>query len=156
MFSQRHRDITSSVFCLMTGAVFSSGSLKYGGLHVGFPNATFFPFAGGIVLMLLSLILLVSRFPRNAEIKKDSEFFPRQDSWKRILITVCVLFLYNLSLSYLGFMISNLLFMIVLLRSIEPERWRTVFLASVLTAVASHILFVTLLQVEMPKGFFGV
>jgi len=41
------------------------------------------------------------------------------------------------------------------LRWIEPQRWRTVFIFALLTAVLSYTLFVAL-KVELPQGFLGI
>jgi hypothetical protein len=37
----------------------------------------------------------------------------------------------------------------------EPKAWRTTVLLALLTAVLSYMLFVVLLEVQLPKGLLG-
>ena len=155
--TQRHRDVVSSVFCIVIGVLFCLGSTKFGDIRSGFPSAGFFPFIGGVLLISLSTILLIwTRIGKEAEKGKIIKFFPQKDSLKRLVITLSVLFMYSVSLVYLGFFITTFLFMILLLKCLEPQRWMTVLIIAFLTSISAYSLFVILLKVQLPIGVFGI
>jgi hypothetical protein len=60
------------------------------------------------------------------------------------------LFVYPLLLERLGYLITTLLVLIILFRSMN-NRWSSVLLASVLTVLVSYLLF-TYLGIRFPKG----
>ncbi len=150
--TQRCRDTISSLVCFGTGLAFLIGSLRFGGIRAAIPNAGLFPFLGGLALMTLSLILLILTIKKKADVKKDS-FFPQPYSWKRLLFLILALFAYQFTLEYLGFSVANFLFMVLMLRLIEPQKWTTTLVFSFLTAVFSYLLFRSLLKVEFPGLF---
>jgi putative tricarboxylic transport membrane protein len=152
MLTQRRRDTMSSLVCFGTGLAFLIGSLRFGGIRAAIPNAGFFPFLGGLALMTLSLILLISTIKKKPELK-TGKFFPQPYSWKRLLFLILSLFAYQLTLEYLGFSIANFLFMVLMLRLIEPQKWTMTLMVSFLTTVFSYLLFKSLLKVEFPGLF---
>jgi putative tricarboxylic transport membrane protein len=154
LMTQRNRDVISSIFCIGVGIIFCAGSIKYGDIRAGFPNAGFFPFMGGGVLILLSSIQLfgIFRTDRKAQEDKSEAFFPQHDSLKRIMITLAILFFYCVALVYVGFLIATFLFMVLLLRCIEPQRWTVILITAFLTSICSYILFEILLKAQFPRG----
>ena len=154
--TQRHRDVVSSVFCIVIGVLFCLGSTKYGGIW-SFPSAGFFPFIGGVILISLSIMLLIwTSMGKEAGRDKITKFFPQKDSLKRLVITLSVLFMYSISLVYLGFFITTSLFMILLLKLLEPQKWTTTLIIAFLTSISAYLLFVTLLKLQLPIGVFGI
>jgi putative tricarboxylic transport membrane protein len=155
--TQKDRSIVSSLFCIVVGALFCIGSRKYGDLRAGFPNAGFFPFVGGALMILLSLIQLVATFlAKNEKVVQTVAFFPQRDTPKRLSVTLVILFLYGISLNYLGFLITTFLFIVALLKFLEPQKWTTVFIGAFLTSILSYTLFEILLKVQLPKGMIGI
>lgn len=159
MFDQKLRDLISSLVCIGFGMIFCIGSVRYGDVRSGIPSAGFFPFVGGIMLIALSLVELISAIA--AKNKKDDkskreQFFPQRNSWKRLLLVVLALFAYALLLEYLGLLITTFLFVIFLTRFIEPQKWITAIAIAFLTSTLSYVLFKLWLKVELPKGIFGV
>lgn len=153
----KYRDVISSLFWIAVGLTFCIGSLNFGFSRMGTIGGGFFPFLAGIILISLSLIVLGSALT----LKKDDDtvrekFLPQQDSWKRLLFALFALFAYVLVLKYLGFFVATFLFMIFLLRFIEPQRWVVVFTAAILTSAAAYIVFDLWLQVQLPKGIWGM
>ncbi len=153
----KYRDIVGSFFWMGVGLTFCIGSLNFGFSRMGTIGGGFFPFVAGIVLISLSLILLVSAL----SVKKEEDtvrekFFPQQDSLKRLLLAPFALFAYVLVVKYLGFFFTNLLFMIFLLRFIEPQRWIVVLTAAILTSVTAHLVFNLWLKVQLPTGIWGI
>jgi hypothetical protein len=55
----------------------------------------------------------------------------------------------------LGFVVTSVLAMTFLLFSVEPRKWVTAIIISVTSSFAINALFSSLLQVSLPKGFWG-
>ena len=153
MFTHKHRDLISSLVLIGVGIVFCAGSVKYGDVRSKIPSAGFFPFVGGMILILLSVIHLISSIKKEINGEKE-KFFPQRYSWKRILFSLFTLFAYGVSLKFLGFFLVTFLFMLFSLRFIEPLKWKMVFTLSLLTSVFSYLLFEVWLKVPLPHGIF--
>lgn len=159
MFDQKLRDLISSLVCIGFGMIFCIGSVRYGDVRSGIPSAGFFPFIGGIVLISLSLVELISAIAainKKEDNTKREQFFPQRNSWKRLLLVVLALSAYALLLEYLGLLITTFLFVVFLTRFIEPQKWVTTIAIAFLTSTLSYVLFEFWLKVELPKGIFGV
>ncbi len=152
----RKRELISSLFWMGVGCVFCIGAWKYGIFRGKLPGAGFFPFMAGTVLIALSLsifILSIRLRQKSSETQAGEEsFFARQDSWKNILLALAALFAYFLALSHLGFLLTTILFMVFLLRVINPQSWIITLTVSILTASATYILFNLWLKVRLPAG----
>jgi putative tricarboxylic transport membrane protein len=141
-FKHSNRDLISSLVLIGVGILFCIVSLKYG-------SAGFFPFAGGAILIVLSIINLVASF--GAPGAKES-FFPKKYSWKRILVSLFSLIAYGVFLKLLGFFLATFLFMVFSLRFIEPLKWRAVVTLSLLTSALCYLIFQVWLGVQLPHG----
>jgi putative tricarboxylic transport membrane protein len=126
-------------------------------VRAGFPNAGFFPFVGGSLLILLSLVQLVAALvTKRGEGKLTAPFFPQKDTPQRISVTLLILFMYGIALTYIGFLITTFLFIVALFKCLEPQRWTVAIIDAVLTSTSSYILFEVLLKVQLPKGIIGI
>jgi len=155
----KNRELIGSLFWIGVGVIFCTGALKYRLFKSGVPGAGLFPFIGGIILITLSFVVLISSLKTKEEdwrkIFKE-KFFPQENSWKRILFALLALFAYWIALEYLGFLLTTFLFMTFLLRFIEPQSWITNFTTTILTTTASYLLFKIGLKVPLPKGILGM
>ncbi len=154
----RNRDIVSSLFWMGVGALFVAGSLMQGLIRRGVPGPGFLPFLTGITLVALSCTLLISSWTKKgaAGPTQVEAFFPEEDSLKKLLLGLAALLVYAASLEYTGYLINTFLLMFLLARLIEPMKWRTVLIVAVCTAGFSYFLFVTLLDVQLPQGVWGM
>ena len=152
------RDISSGLFWSGIGIFFCAGALKYGLFVDGLPGPGLLPFIAGSCLFLLSLSVFLSalrkRKLQSAPIMEN--FSPEKGSLRKVLSVSLALGGYVLLLEPLGFPLTLLIFMIFLLRYIEPQNWRTVILVATLSVVACFILFNIVLQVRMPRGIIGL
>jgi hypothetical protein len=62
---------------------------------------------------------------------------------------------YGICLPYGGFILTTFVFMLFMLRIMEPQRWSRVFLISLSTAVLAYFLFAAL-DVQLPQGILGI
>lgn len=155
----KKRDLVSSLSWIGFGAVFCIGAWQHGLMGApGVPGPGCLPFIVGIILIFLSFTILFPAIfaPKGGNEPTERENFPPpKGSRKKLLIALIALFAYGAFLEYFGYLITTFFFLIFVLRWIEPQRWRTVFIFALLTAVLSYTLFVAL-KVELPQGFLGI
>jgi len=63
--------------------------------------------------------------------------------------------MFVIALNHLGFVVTTLLFMFLLLKFIEPRKTRTVLLIACLTTVFAYGIFELWLNTNLPRGFLG-
>jgi hypothetical protein len=62
-------------------------------------------------------------------------------------------FLYALTFTYAGFLISTILLLLFLLRALEPGNWKKALIGAALASLASFIVFDLWLLVRLPHWF---
>ena len=143
------RDLISSLFWLAIGVFFSIEGfihLKLGTLHQ--PGPGFFPFWGGVVLGLLSLVLLLTSLKNRHRLSLSG-----LKSSKLLLATGATL-AYLLLLETLGFVTITFLFLFLLFR-LEYKGWVFSAFFALVGAVSSYALFQLWLKTQLPAGPFG-
>jgi putative tricarboxylic transport membrane protein len=128
-----------------------SWRLGLGSLHK--PGSGFMPFWSGAFIGVLALLLFAQDLwsDRTKGVEEGKE----KVNWKSIALTLIYFLVYILSLEYIGFIIATLLFVGIILKSIEKKGWFLATWVSVVMAIASYYVFKIWLQAELPKGFLG-
>lgn len=142
------RDRVSGLFWLtVAGAASLHGlTLKLGSLNR--PGPGFFPFWGGVVLGLLSLVLLAtSREKRGAEVVSGR-------GPTKLLMVAGALLGYLGLLEVLGFTAVTFLFLLLLFR-LERMGWTFSAASALAGAASAYALFQLWLKTQLPIGFFG-
>ena len=121
--------------------------LEVGSLHS--PGAGFLPFYAAILFGALAFVSLLQDLKDMAGPASEIWGGVR---WGRWLAMVASLFIYVAILDWLGFMMATFLLMLVLFRILEPYRWTTVILFSLLTMGSAYLFFVVLLDSRLPRG----
>jgi putative tricarboxylic transport membrane protein len=151
-----NKDLISSLFWFCVGLFFCVGGINYQILNHGTPCPGLLPFMVGSTLAILSLSILISSLRKNSNDQSISApFFSGKGSFKRVLFVCLSLIVYTLFVETLGFSITLLIFMVFLLRYIEPQDWKTVLIVAVISVVACNLLFRGL-GVQMPRGIVGL
>ena len=143
------RDLASSLFWLAIAIFFSFEgfiNLKLGSLRS--PGPGFFPFWGGVVLGLLSLVLLLSSLKNMGRLSLSV-----LKSSKLLLVTGALL-AYLLLLETFGFVTITFLFLFLLFR-MEYRGWVFSAVTALIGAVSSYALFQLWLKTQLPAGPFG-
>lgn len=150
----KNRDLVSSLIWMALGGLFVVGALQQGLMRKGVPGPGFLPFLSGFALIFVSLFVLI---PALCHRKKDhgNDFFPERQGHRTLLLAVPALFGFGISLEYAGYLLTTFLFMFFMARLIEPKRWWSTTLLALLTAIMSYLLFIVLLEVQLPKGPLG-
>ena len=152
--NQSYHNRIAAIFFLVVGVFFAvyARSVEIGSWND--PGPGFLPFWSGLTLSLMSIVLLFASSARKAWATRPS-FFPRSDSWKRVLATFLALIAYNLLLSPLGFTLMTFLFLAFLIKFIFPQTWMRTLLVAVLGSLIARVLFINFLETQLPKGFLG-
>jgi putative tricarboxylic transport membrane protein len=142
------RDLVSGAFWLAVAlfAVVHGHALKLGTL--GRPGPGFFPFWGGVLLAVLSILLLAGTLRA-----RGSAPVPALGSTK-LLVVIVALLGYVALLETLGFAIVTFLFLAVLLR-LEGRGWGASVLTAVLGTAGAFALFQLWLKTQLPTGPLG-
>ena len=117
------------------------------------PGSGFYPFAIGLLIGMLALISLFQSLKKKREraIPQPQESF----RWWNIVVILCALLAYALSLEKIGFLINTFLFMVLLLKVVEPQTWKKAILGGLITAIASDLVFNVILGAQIPSGMLG-
>ncbi len=152
--TQSHYNRIAAVFFLGVSIFFSiyARSVEIGTWNE--PGPGFLPFWAGMTLAAMSVVLLIGSYARKAWAVRPS-FFPRSDSWKRVLATFLSLIAYNFLLERLGFTLCTFFFLLFLVKFIFPQSWGRSLLVAAVGSGMARLLFINFLETQLPKGFFG-
>ena len=150
---KRSQFAVSIVLAGLAGFVLlESRHLSFGSMRV--PQTGFFPLVLATLLLILSIILCGQVLFGGQSGRSPDNILP--EGWFRIAFTLTAMIGFALVLERLGFLLSTLFLMILLLRAIESQRWFKVFFVAVLTAIASYAIFGWLLGIPLPGGILGI
>jgi len=157
LLNMKNRDILSSLFWIGFGTLFCIGAVQNGiMLSPGVPGPGCLAFIVGSILIGLSLLLLIpALFKIKEPAEKQEIFFPQVESFKKLLVALLSLSAYALALEPLGFLATTFLFLFLVLRFIEPQRWATVLSFALVTTGLTYALLAAL-KVELPGGLWGI
>jgi putative tricarboxylic transport membrane protein len=150
---QRRQDQLSSLFWLGLAVIFCIASIRLSVGTLQQPGSGFFPFLGGSILGLLSLVNFLKSL-KGVPSKAESSGSPVK--WKNIIVSLAILFAFPSLLDLMGFAPATFLFFAFLLRLIEPQRWAVVFGGSASATIVLYFIFQFWLKIQFPIGFFGI
>jgi putative tricarboxylic transport membrane protein len=148
----RKFDTISGLFLLLVSVAICVGSLR---LDVGTPNTPgsgFFPLLTGLVLAAFSIIILVQA---RKEEDKPVRFWEPGANRKGIYLSFLFILFYALLLERAGFVVSTIVFFILMSRFVCGHTWRTTILFSTVTAFATYAVFAYVLHAPLPTGLLG-
>jgi putative tricarboxylic transport membrane protein len=122
------------------------------------PGTGFFPLLIALVTGLLAILALVAALREKQEptaIQKNALGSTERFRWWNIVVIPAALIAYALSLPTVGFLVNTFLFMLLLLKVIEPQTWTKSLVAAMITALVSELFFNVLLKAQIPKGILG-
>jgi putative tricarboxylic transport membrane protein len=145
-------DGVSGLFLLLFGLFMAYESLKLpiGGFR--HPDAGVLPFGISVLMIILSAVVLIGPF-RKAELREWIQ--SGEGRWK-VWIALAAMLVYVPALSYLGFVLSTFLVMVLLMKGLEKARWTTALYISIPSVLLTYFLFTRWLGVPLPKGIIPV
>ncbi len=140
------------LFIMSLGMAYMSRKLPLGSLRK--PGAGFFPLFLAFALAFLALLLFFgSWFKRTSkEFMNDQEI--RIDS-KKAYYVLGALLAYDFSFQRLGFILSTIIFFL-LLKPVVEKKWPYVLLGAILVTMLSYLVFEIILECQLPKGVLGI
>jgi putative tricarboxylic transport membrane protein len=145
--------IINSIWIIFSLAVcLESWRLDAGTLHA--PGPGFLPFITGLLLGVLAIIAFLQALREKPS--SDRAFFSFGDYLIKVGVLIGALIVYVLLLNTLGFLVGTFLLLLVLFRIMEPLKWKTVILASIITLAAVYLLFDFFLGTRLPTGILGI
>ncbi len=139
------RDLTASLAFLALGVGICVGASRLGFGSVHAPEPGFFPWLGGVALLLLSVVLLAQAVRRVPAATAPT------GEWGRAAFLLATLVLYVPVLEPVGYPLATMALCAAALR-ILGIRWPLAVSVGVGLAVATFILFHRVLGVELPPG----
>jgi putative tricarboxylic transport membrane protein len=142
-------DIIGGLFLFLVSLGAMIGGVQ---LHVGTPTDPqpgFFPFVGGLVVMIFSTIILVQGWLGRT--KRKTAF----GELGRPALLLGVLVLLVAILDRVGYVIGTFVASGLILRVLGVKSWRVLVLTSLCLSIGTYILFDKLLGVELPVGFLA-
>ena len=109
------------------------------------------PLGLGICLAVLGLILVLASAMGHTRDKVIC--WPQGSELRQIVLVALSFALYIVIVTILGYLISTLLMLIVLIRVMGNFRWRFVIPISLFFTIALYIIFQVWLQISLPYGF---
>jgi len=148
------RDLVSALFWLAVAifAVVQGLALKLGSLHQ--PGSGFFPFWGGVVLGVFSLVLVVQSLGGRPGTRMSTAAPAAPLEWSRVVVVAGALLGYILLLERIGFVAVTFAFLLLLFR-LERRGWAFSAMTAGAGAAASWALFQLWLKTQLPVGPLG-
>ncbi|MBI5252408.1 MAG: tripartite tricarboxylate transporter TctB family protein [Desulfomonile tiedjei] len=151
--TQSQYDRISGIAFLMVGVFFAVYARRVDIGTWNEPGPGFMPFWLGLTMCVMAVALLIGSFRRAGPVMPP--FFPKADSWKRVLATFAALGVYALILKHVGFTLTTFLFVTFLVKFIFPQTWTRALVVAFLASVCARFLFVDFLKTQLPKGYLG-
>jgi hypothetical protein len=139
-------DILVGIFFIFIAIVFTVGGIR---LRIGTPTEPqpgFFPFLGGMTLMILSGILLFREWQG-----KSSGTQALGKLWGPLILIVG-LAVYVAALEIAGYIVATTILSAIVLRILEAKSFWVLSVISLILGVGSYFIFDGLLGVPLPVG----
>ena len=153
----KRRNIISGVFWVVIGLgllIWTVADYKIGTLT--HPETGYMPMILGVLLIFLSLVLLLGELKGDGVAEPVAPSFSLQ-GWKRVAYAVLLLLTAAFFFEEIGYLPIFFGLVVLLMKGIEPHlSWKQVLLTALLTAVVVYVIFVKLLEVQLPRGFLGI
>jgi putative tricarboxylic transport membrane protein len=149
-----NNDQVSGTVAIAVGIAIVLGSVSYDLGTLESPGAGFFPFLAGCSITLLASIGLIQSTLKR---RKGIKWAPVMCgvAWNKAVFVIAALFIFALLMKPLGVLLCTFLFVGVLLRCVEPQRWPIVIVGAIVTAFGVFVIFKIWLQTQLPVGPWG-
>ena len=144
-------DVASSLLWAGVGAYvcYAGWDLELGSVHD--PGSGFMLFWVGVVILLLAAIVLVGAVRRKPDTGPHMVW---SDRWKKVAMVVAALVAYAWVLSWLGFIGTTFVLLVVLFKFVEPQRWWVALGGAVASTLVAYAVFHLWLGAPLPPGVF--
>lgn len=146
-------DVASSLLWAAVGAYvcYAGWELELG--SVSDPGSGFMIFWVGVIMLVLAGIVFVGAVRRPPGTGPQMKW---GDRWKKVLMVVAALVAYTWVLSWLGFIVTTFVLLVVLFKFVEPQRWSVAIGGAVASALIAYAVFHLWLGAPLPPGVFEI
>jgi len=150
--------MSAAISLFVFGAVTAALSLQLPLGALRMPGTGFFPLALGLALMALAaghgIQLYLARPRAPAREAPAAPTAPKGDgATRRVVLFVAGVIAAVALLQPLGYVVSSLLLMLVLLQILGLRPWYALVSIALVSAAASYVVFVRWLQIPLPSGW---
>jgi putative tricarboxylic transport membrane protein len=134
------------IFVIRSGIKLKLGSIND-------PGSGYVLFYTGILMCLFALTIMFSAITEGGP-----SFASRWEGarWTRPLIVIACLSAFSLALEPLGFLLSAIPLMLLLLRAVDPVRWPLALPLALLTPLGVWWVLKHVLLIQLPSGIFEI
>ncbi|MFY3790763.1 tripartite tricarboxylate transporter TctB family protein [Ureibacillus sp. MALMAid1270] len=138
--------------CILIGVVYLIMTLTLPAARLGDADAPkYFPMIVAIFFIVMSIVYFIKEFLAHYEVSEDVKKVFKKDTLILIIATLVFSLIYTLIFERLGYLISTILFLGVLLFLVNGKnKWLTNILVSVLFSIGTWYVFTQLLDVSLP------
>ena len=149
---QRLEIATASIFlCLCVVVVVSMWDQPYWSDFA--PGSSFLPnWVAGLGAVFAVVQIVVSARQRESE----PGDWPDKSGARRVVMTVCGLWIFVALLPWLGTAISATIFMLGLLLVVQRQRLLPSLVTTIVTVGMIEVIFILWLDIRLPRGVFGI
>lgn len=119
------------------------------------PGTGFFPFGAGLFIGVCGLLLLELEWAKDPENRSEEKFWEHPDAWKRILYALLGFVAMALFMPILGFLLTSILVMTLMIRVIRPQKIAQVLFISVISCFPIYLFFRYIFEIKLPRGLLG-
>ena len=149
-------DRISGLFWLAFGLLCIYGSVDLGVGSLREPGSGFFGLLSGCFFSLLALFVCVKSFLPGKGYQANFSTLWKGMIWHRPLTVAVLMAGYILALERLGFLLTSLAVLLIMLKVVERFPWWKTLLISASASGCTYVLFHVLLKTALPVGFLGI
>ena len=150
----KHVSAIGTGFWFLIGGVLTGWSVKYPVGGIANPGPGLYPLVLGLLLMFLSLVLLAQELKAGLS-KGGVAGLTVSSRLKKVGYVIGVLIAAIFVFEWAGYLVTIFSFMFLLALAGGVQRWKKGLVISILTVGGVYVVFVVLLEQELPHGFFG-
>jgi len=140
-----------NIFLFFIGMVITFASLRLPYGKMAKPGPGFLPFWCGFLISVISLVIIISYFRKENKNSKEIESAFREINHFKILAAIGSMLLYAFIFEKTGFILSNFLFLLCIIRLVWKRGWGFSVIVSSLLTLGSHIIFNVWMKIPMPS-----
>jgi putative tricarboxylic transport membrane protein len=153
----KNRESIMAIFWILLGMTIAvwSATFPFGNLED--PGPAYFPTALGMIIVAMGVLLLIrERKTKEADAARISgPAVFRRAAARRVVLYLAGMTVSAILLEVLGFVLTMFLMILFMMRTISPQKWKTAFFYSFISALGSLVVFRVLLKTQLPGGFLG-
>jgi hypothetical protein len=152
------KEIVSSLVLTLFGVGFLVYDTGYPLDNWANPGAAVFPLLVGSVLVILSVWQFVRSYREpnhpggEVKVRSVKEFFRTHKGEAKVLFMIAVFIVYLMMVKWVGFFVSNFLFVAISSRLMEARRWKGPIALSLGVNLFCYFLFEVWLKLSFPRG----